>query len=154
MTAAGADLALLLLGAYRRLVDQAVDELDRLGHAGMTPNLHYAMAAVDAGAASASELAHATAVTKQAAAKTITALASRGYVSIESDATDSRRKRVTVTPLGHRVMTEGAQIFDRLREDWAERIGVERLAAVEDTLRELVGEDAIRLDSPGWSSGV
>lgn len=148
----GPDLALLLLASYRKLVDQAIVELDHRGYPDVTPTLHYAMTAISLGSETASELAQALAVTKQAAAKTVTSLLERRYIEATTDPTDSRKKRLTVTELGHRVMQDGIAIFDTLREEWINGAGAEALAALENTLREYTGPDVIRLDSPGWTA--
>lgn len=152
MTHPGPDLALLLLGSYRKLVDQAVRELNRRGYPDVTPTLHYAMTAISLGAKTGSELAQALAVSKQAASKTVTTLLERHFIESIPDPADSRRKRLTVTDLGHRVMEEGAAIFDALRDSWSEAAGPDALASLEQTLRDYNGAEAIRLDSPGWAS--
>ncbi|WP_382305426.1 MarR family winged helix-turn-helix transcriptional regulator [Herbiconiux sp. UC225_62] len=154
MTHAGPDLALLLLASYRRLVDQATVELDRRGYPDVTPTLHYAMTAISLGAETASELAQALAVTKQAAAKTVTSLLERGFIDSTPDPADNRRKRLTVTDLGRRVMDEGATIFDDLREKWIAAAGPDAITALEGTLREYTGSEVIRLDAPGWTAGA
>ncbi len=152
MTRPGPNLALLLLGSYRKLVDAAVRELETRGFHDVRPSLHYAMSAIDLGADSASELGRALSVTKQAAAKTITLLMGRGWVAVEDDATDRRRKRIRVTDLGHQVMREGESIFDDLRRAWADQLGHDQLAHLEAQLTAFVGDDTIRLESPGWIS--
>ncbi|WP_251857244.1 MarR family winged helix-turn-helix transcriptional regulator [Herbiconiux sp. L3-i23] len=129
-------------------------ELAHHGHADVTPTLHYAMSAIDLGAGTASELAQALAVTKQAAAKTVSVLLARGYIDIDVDPDDRRRKRLRVTVAGHRVMQDGAAIFDTLRENWAEQAGKEAVEALEETLRDYTRDAPIRLDSPGWSNDV
>jgi len=89
-------------------------------------------------------------VTKQAAAKTISLLEERGYVTREPDSTDRRRARIRVTDLGLAMLQAGEAIFDDLREAWKQQVGTASLDSLEGTLRELVGDMAIRLDSPGW----
>jgi DNA-binding MarR family transcriptional regulator len=147
---AGADLALLLLGGYRRLIDAVVVELAERGHADVRASHHYAMRAIDAGADNASELARRLAVTKQAAARIIETLLDRGYVARERDPGDARRKRIQVTPLGTEVMAEGAAVLDDLRRQWARTIGKAELARVERALKVMVGDAPVRLDAPGW----
>jgi DNA-binding MarR family transcriptional regulator len=150
MSRSGADLALLLLGGFRSLVDSATAELARRGHDGVRPAHDFAMRAIAAGADNASELGRRLSVTKQAAAKTIAVLQERGYVTRDADPLDARRKQLRVTPLGFEVMRQGEEIFDELREQWERRIGPAELARFEAHLRELVGTDPIRLDAPGW----
>ena len=146
----GADLALLLLGSYRRLVDTVVAELAARGYDDVRPSHDFAMRAIQSGADNASELGRRLAVTKQAAARTIEALLERGYITRDVDPTDARRKRLEVTALGAQVMREGEQIFDELRREWEQRFGRSELAILEEQLSAIVGDQPIRLEAPGW----
>ena len=150
MSRSGADLALLLLGGFRALVDAATAELDRRGYQDVRPVHDFAMRAIAAGANSASELGRHLSVAKQSAAKTIAVLEERGYVTRGPDPRDARRKRLQVTPLGFEVMRQGEAIFDELRAQWERKIGAAELASVERQLAQLVGAVAIRFDTPGW----
>jgi len=111
------------------------------------------MRAIAGGADNASELGRRLSISKQAAAKVVALLEDRGYVARMYDAADSRRKLLTVTPLGHEVMQQGEAIFDALRADWALIIGEPALDRMEQDLLLLVGDTAISLDTPG-SAGL
>jgi DNA-binding MarR family transcriptional regulator len=137
MTRSGADLALLLLGGFRSLVDAAVLELAERGYTDFRPAHEFAMRAIAAGADNASELGRWTSVSKQAAAKTISVLVDRGYVESGTDETDGRRKRLQVTTLGFAAMREGEQVFEQLRDQWIDRIGLEQVERLEATLATL-----------------
>ena len=152
MSRSGADLALLLLGGYRMLVDEAMMALAERGYEDFRPIHDFAMRAIAAGSDSASDLGRRMSVSKQAASKTISALLDRGYVSRELDPHDARRKRLQVTPLGFEVLHQGEAIFEELRNKWAQQIGVTELVTLETHLKTLIGDRAIRLDAPGWSS--
>lgn len=149
MARSGADLALLLLGSYRRLVDAVVAELAARGHPDVRPVHDFALRAVDSGADSASELGRRLSVSKQAAAKTIAVLQERGYVTRVADPGDARRKRIEVTPRGFDVMRQGEAVFDRLRDEWEQRLGTRELAVLETQLAALVGDEPVRIDAPG-----
>ena len=152
MSRAGADLALLLLGGFRSLVDAATAELARRGYQDVRPVHDFAMRAIATGADSASELGRRLSVSKQAAAKTIAVLQERGYVTREPDPRDARRKRLQVTPLGFDVLRAGEAIFDELRDQWERLIGPAELENLETHLTELVGTPPARFDTPGWMS--
>lgn len=154
MNRPGPQLALLLLGGYRQLVEAATDELARRGHHDVRPSHHYAMRAIDDGADSASELGRRLGVSKQAALKTVAVLVERGWVVREDDPTDARRMRLRVTDLGHDVTATGEQVFDDLRRGWEEEIGADELAALEAQLTRLVGDAAVRPEAPGWAGGA
>jgi DNA-binding MarR family transcriptional regulator len=148
----GADLALLLLGSYRNLVDEVVRELAARGYPDARPSHEYAMRAIGAGADNATELGRRLAITKQAAAKTIAALVERGYVTTATNPTDARRKQIELTEHGLALMREGAAIFDELRARWEERLGAEDLARLETQLAQFVGDSPIDLNAPGWAA--
>ncbi len=154
MSRAGADLALLLLAAYRRLVDTAVVELAHRGFPDASAAHEFAMRAVDGGADHAAALARALGVSKQAAAKTIALLTDRGYVTQEVDERDARRRTVRVTDRGHALMRTGEQIFDELRARWVRSLGEDDLIRMESLLARAVGDDTIDLDAPGSVSGI
>jgi DNA-binding MarR family transcriptional regulator len=150
MSRSGADLALLLLGGYRRLVDIAVAELAERGFDDFRPVHDFAMRSIASGADNASELGRRLSVSKQAAAKTISVLLERGYVTRDIDPGDARRKRLEVTQLGFEAMREGEAIFDRLRDEWSQRLGEGELEQLEANLTTLVGDSAVQIDTPGW----
>ncbi|MBM2622846.1 winged helix-turn-helix transcriptional regulator [Actinoplanes sp. LDG1-06] len=150
MSRSGADLALLLLGGFRTLVDAAITELADRGYDDVRPVHDFAMRAIAAGADNASELGRRLSITKQSAARTIAVLEERGWVTSGPDPRDARRKRLEVTPLGHEVMTVGESIFDDLRERWKTQIGAAELETLEKQLTALIGPQAVRFDSPGW----
>jgi DNA-binding MarR family transcriptional regulator len=154
MARSGAELALLLLGGFRTLVDEATAELAARGHPDVRPVHDFAMRAIAAGADNASELGRRLSITKQSAAKTIAVLQDRGYVTVEADPSDARRKRLLVTPLGDEVMRTGEAIFDELRARWADRIGSAELATLEEQLTGLVGSRPIRFDTAGGLSRI
>jgi DNA-binding MarR family transcriptional regulator len=150
MSRSGADLALLLLGGFRTLVDAANLELARRGYEDVRPVHDFAMRAIAAGADSASELGRRLSISKQSAAKTIAVLQQRGYVARDTDPHDARRKRLQVTALGFDVLRQGEAIFDELRVKWAQQIGAAELETFEAQLAALVGALPARFDTPGW----
>lgn len=152
MSRSGADLALLLLASFRAMADEGSAELSRLGYEDVRPAHDFALHSILAGADSASELGRAMSVTKQAAAKTIATLEERRYLVREPDPADRRRVRLRVTDHGHQLLRDGEAVFDRLRQRWEEQVGADAVAALEATLRDLVGTRVIRIDAPGWDA--
>jgi DNA-binding MarR family transcriptional regulator len=150
MPRSGADLALLLLGGFRTLADQATAELASRGYEEIRPVHDFALRAILAGADNASELGRRMSVTKQAAAKTIVALEERNYVAREPDPADKRRMRLYVTDHGLAMLRAGEEIFDELREQWERQVGADPVLQLEGTLRQLVGNGVIRPDTPAW----
>lgn len=152
MSRSGADLALLLLASFRAMADEGSAELSRLGYEDVRPAHDFALHSILSGADSASELGRAMSVTKQAAAKTIATLEERRYLVREPDPADRRRVRLRVTDHGHQLLRDGEAVFDRLRQQWEKQVGADAVAALEATLRDLVGTRVIRIDAPGWDA--
>lgn len=150
MSRSGADLALLLLGGFRTLVDGAMVELAARGYDDFRPTHEFAMRAILAGADSASDVGRRLSVSKQAAAKTIAVLVARGYVSSDPDPSDARRNRLRVTPRGLDVLREGEAVFEDLRARWEETLGAAELAHLEASLAKVVGGATVDPDAPGW----
>ena len=152
MARSGADLALLLLGGFRVLVDRGRTELAARGFEDVRPTHDFALHAILTGADTASDLGRRMSVTKQAAADTISTLQSRGYVEREADPADRRRMRLRVTERGLALLHEGEAVFDDLRQQWEAQVGAARGAELEATLRQLVGDDVVRPGFPGSSA--
>src|SRR5689334_15070156 len=145
----GAELALLLLGGFHSMTDEVIAELADRGHPGVRPVHEFALRAIDTGADTASELGRRLSVSKQAAAKTIAAVQRLGYVELEPDPADARRRRIRVTPRGREMMAVGAAAFDAVRQRWATRIGAEELDALQVHLSRLVTPRALGADDLG-----
>lgn len=133
----GAELAQLLLAGFTTMVDEVITELERRGHPGVTATHEFALRAIDDGARSASDLGRRLGVSKQAAAKTITALELLGYLDRRPDPADARRKELRVTARGYDMTTTGGKLFDELRSRWSATIGARRLDVLEAQLAEL-----------------
>jgi DNA-binding MarR family transcriptional regulator len=141
MSRGGADLALLLLGSFRFMAEEATDRLAARGHPGVRPAHDFALRAIGAGAGSVSEVGRRTSVSKQAAAKTVAFLEEGGYVVRSPDPGDGRRARLTVTDRGYALMSEGEAVFDELRTHWESLVGPERIVDLQDALLRLLGVD-------------
>lgn len=148
--AAGFELPLLLFAGFRALIDDLHAELARRGHPDVRPAYGFAMQAIGVRGATASEIGRRLGVSKQAAGKTVDRLERLGYIERVDDPADARRKLIRLTPRGVDSLTQSAQIFDELRASWAEKLGAERLALVEDSLRTVVPAAGFPVDVPGW----
>ena len=76
---AGYELPLLLLAAFRAVIDEAHEELAARGHPELRPAHGFAMQAIGTFGATAADVGRRLGVSKQAAGKTIDRLAELGY---------------------------------------------------------------------------
>ncbi len=144
------ELALLLLGGFRTLVDRAHEALAARGHPGVRPSHGFTLQAVGGGA-TASEVAARLGVSKQAATKTLTLLEQQGYVARSPDPTDARRRTVVVTPHGHDLLDASTTAFADVVDAWRAQIGDRAVRSLGDGLRALDLPAATRLDLGAWS---
>jgi len=147
---AGFELPLLLFAGFRSLIDQLHAELAARGHPDVRPAYGFAMQAIGVRGASASEVGRRLGVSKQAAGKTIDRLAALGYVERADDPRDARRKLIRLTPRGIDSLAASAEIFDDLRARWVEKLGADRVRALESSLRTVVPDAGFPVDVPGW----
>ena len=150
----GYELPLLLMGAFRALVDDLHAELAARGHQKARPVHGFALQAIGPAGATTSELGRRLGVSKQAAAKTVASLASAGYVARAPDPGDGRATVLTLTPRAFEMLRLSAEIFDQLRSAWALRLGPGRLELLEGDLAALAGEGSMTsvMGTPGWLS--
>jgi DNA-binding MarR family transcriptional regulator len=148
----GYELPLLLLAAFRAIVDELHVELARRGHPGARPIHGFALQAIGPDGATIGELGKRLGVTKQAAAKTAKNLEETGYATRAPHPDDGRAWVLTRTPRGTEFLGLSAEIFDQLRQQRASQIGDERLSQLEEDLATLIRQTpgTSIADLPGW----
>lgn len=150
----GYELPLRLLLGFRSIVDEVHAELAERGHAEMRPMHGFVFQAVGRVGGrygcTAADLGRALGVSKQAAGKHIEALERLGYLRRGHDPQDARRKVYTLTDRATDALTESARAFDRIHRRWADILGADRLAALEEDLRRVTPGDLFRFDTPHW----
>ena len=151
----GYELPLLLFGGFRTLIDRLHARLADEGHPDMRPAHGFAMQAIGADGATASDIGRRLGVSKQAAGKTVDRLLALGYAERADDPADARRKLVRLTPYGRAALARSAAIFDELRAEWVAALGADRVRDMESALRNVVpAETAFRLDATSWLGGA
>jgi DNA-binding MarR family transcriptional regulator len=148
---AGFELPLLLLGAFRSVIDELHRVLAEGGHPEARPLHGFALQAVGPYGTTISELGRQLGVTKQAAGKTVTSLERAGYVRREPDPDDGRATRLVRTARGEEMLRLSAMFFETYRARLASKVGPRRLADAEDTLEEIGAPTGDYLRGfPGW----
>ncbi len=145
----GFELPLLLLGAFRDIIDELHRRLAEAGHPDARPWHGFALQAVGRGAATAAELGAAMGVSKQAAGKAVEKLEAQGYVRRVPHPDDARAKRIVVSRRGHDLLRRSEQSFTEIRSGWVDQLGERRVRALESTLL-AVTEPRLSIDTPGW----
>ena len=147
----GFELPLLLVGAFRALIDALHVELAKHGHSDARPIHGFALQAIGPGATTLSQLGRRLGVSKQAATKTAAGLERLGYITREPHPTDARAIQLRRTPHGEEFLSLSAEIFQRLHAAWASELGSERIQMLEDDLERIAISSPVKLgDLPGW----
>ncbi|HEY1616150.1 MAG TPA: MarR family transcriptional regulator [Streptosporangiaceae bacterium] len=148
---AGFELPLLLVGAFRSLIDELHRTLAEGGHRDARPVHGFALQAIGAHGITTSELGRHLGVSKQAAAKTALSLERAGYVCREPDPEDGRAVRLLRTARGTEMLALSAVFFEAYRARLIDTLGAHRLAELEDGLEQIAApmRDQLR-GFPGW----
>jgi DNA-binding MarR family transcriptional regulator len=147
----GFELPLLLAGAFRAVIEALHAELASQGHPDARPIHGFALQAIGPRGASVSELGRRLGVSKQAATKTAASLEQLGYIRRVRDPADARAIRLNRTSHGDEMLSLSAEIFEQLRDRWADHIGASRLRELQDDLALLASGPTAKLgDLPGW----
>jgi DNA-binding MarR family transcriptional regulator len=85
-------------------------------------------------------LAERANMTKQSVGEVTTELERLGYVERVPDPNDGRAKIIRLTERGRAAQSLGLGIIEQIEQDWAERYGVERVAALRDALEAITAE--------------
>jgi DNA-binding MarR family transcriptional regulator len=87
------------------------------------------------------ELADRAHMTKQSVGEFASDLEQRGYLERVPDPNDGRAKIIRLTEQGRRAYRIGRQLIDELERQWAERYGLERIAALRESLEVVTAEE-------------
>ena len=90
------------------------------------------------------DLAERAHMTKQTVGEVATELERRGYLERAPDPSDGHAKIIRLTERGREAQALGREIIDEIEQEWAERFGAERVAALRDAL------EAITAEQLGW----
>jgi DNA-binding MarR family transcriptional regulator len=85
------------------------------------------------------ELAERARMTKQSVGEVTSDLEQRGYVERVPDPSDGRAKIIRLTERGRAAQALGVGLIDEIEQEWAERFGSERVAALREALEAVTG---------------
>jgi DNA-binding MarR family transcriptional regulator len=80
------------------------------------------------------DLAERANMTKQSVGEVATELERKGYLERVPDPGDGRAKIIRLTERGRAAQMLGFGIIDEIEQEWAERFGAERIAALREAL--------------------
>lgn len=114
--------------------------LESRGYPDIRPSHSAVFANLGLGAVRVTELAERAQVTQQAMGKMLKELERMGYVARDVDSGDKRAKEIRLTDRGVQLAADNLEVIDEVRRQYAEKIGDEDLAQLEQSLRDAVGK--------------
>lgn len=148
MTEPGWRVVLLLAAAFRDSVENLHEELQERGHPDARPLHGFALQAIGPEGCTIVQLGQRLGVTKQAAAKTATALERDGYVDRSSVAHDRRAVLLRRTPHADELLAASEAGFEKVVARWRKQVGAKRFDAMVATLSDLADDLPVG-DLPG-----
>lgn len=129
----------LLLKAARLLDETAVARVNRAARSAALRPVHTKLFPhIDFEGTRLVAIADRLGVTKQAVSHWVSELAEMGVVELVADPDDGRAKRVRFTSHGVAAIHQGLGVIRGIEEELAARLGARRMAALRDTLADLV----------------
>ena len=139
-------IAFLLSNNLSRLLREFSRDFERRIWQGLTargyrdirPSHSAVFANLGMGAVRVTELAERAQVTQQAMGKMLKELERMGYVARGIDSSDKRAKEIRLTERGVALAVDSLEVVDQVREFYANKIGVQQLDELEESLRSAV----------------
>jgi DNA-binding MarR family transcriptional regulator len=127
-----------LLGSVKEeLLEEMYRRVAAAGYPGLRPSHGCVFRYLDVDGSKLSELAEKSGMTKQAFGEHVANVEAIGYVVRVPDPEDGRAKLIVPTPRGREALLLGREIFAEVEREWAAALGVERVTALRETLREI-----------------
>jgi DNA-binding MarR family transcriptional regulator len=136
MTDTAHNLGVLLFVPYRAMEAAVLSELKAHGHDLPLSQARVFQRIDPTGGSRMSSLAESAQLSKQTLSSIVDQLERRGYVLRTPDPADARARLVTITPLGRSLIDLSRPIVERVEQEWAARLGSQKL----DQLRALLTE--------------
>lgn len=133
-------IARLLAMAYRMLMDELHQRLRDEGWDDVRPAFGFVLLAAREEPTTAKDIATLMGTTKQAAAKLLDTMEDAGYVRRRVSKADGRRREVTLSARGRRLLAAVEVIYADLEATWASVIGERAVARLRSDLTRVVAD--------------
>lgn len=131
------NLVALLGSVKEELLEEMYRRVAAAGYPGLRPSHGCVFRYLDLDGSRLSDLAEKSGMTKQAFGEHLANVEALGYIMRVPDPEDGRAKLIVPTKRGREVLILGRRAFEEIEHEWAQTIGVERLAALRETLDEI-----------------
>jgi DNA-binding MarR family transcriptional regulator len=144
------NLARLLKEFAKDFEHRVLIELHDRGHDDLRPSHSAVFSNLGMGAVRVTELAERAQVTQQAMGKMLKELERIGYIARDVDGLDKRAREIRLTSRGVRLVEDSMKVVDKVRLEYAQKIGVEELEQLENMLRRAVNKIDLSYLPESW----
>jgi DNA-binding MarR family transcriptional regulator len=131
------NLGILLRGPFQEIVRRISEGLGEAGFHDIRPAHTAVFQHIKAEGSRLSELAEGAQITKQSMGYLVDYLQDHGYVERRADPSDRRASLIFLTERGWAEVGEALRIIADVEEEWARRLGTERMQQLRELLTEL-----------------
>jgi DNA-binding MarR family transcriptional regulator len=140
----------LLNVAFDEFADELARRVAETGYSDVRPTHGCVFGTIDPQGSRLTDLAERARMTKQSVGEVTSDLEERGYVERVPDPSDGRAKIIRLTEKGRAAQALGRELITDIENEWAERFGADKVAALRDVLEEIGAERLGQL--PPWDS--
>jgi DNA-binding MarR family transcriptional regulator len=130
----------LLDAAFDQFVGELARRVAETPYSDIRPSHGCVFGNIDPEGTRLTDLAERAHMTKQSVGEVTTDLERRGYLERVPDPNDGRAKIIRLTERGRTAQALGRELIDEIEQEWAERFGAERVAALRDALEVITAE--------------
>jgi DNA-binding MarR family transcriptional regulator len=130
----------LLDAAFDQFVGELARRVAETQYSDIRPSHGCVFGNIDPEGTRLTDLAERAHMTKQSVGEVTTDLERRGYLERVPDPNDGRAKIIRLTERGRTAQALGRELIDEIEQEWAERFGAERVAALRDALEVITAE--------------
>jgi DNA-binding MarR family transcriptional regulator len=118
------------------------DRLATKGYGDIRPGHGCVFGNIDPDGSRLTDIATRAGYTKQAVGEVVSDLEQLGYAERVPDPADRRAKIIRLTEKGRSAQATGFRTIQEIEEEWADRYGEDRIAALRELLDEILGDPA------------
>ncbi len=133
-------MAILLVGAYRVVIERLLAGHAAVGLGDVRPTHGFVIRATAAESPSINRLAEMLGTSKQAASKLADSMVQQGYLRRYHDATDRRLIRLRLTVKGERVRQTALKTSAAIERELGRQVGARQVRALRQVLVALLGK--------------
>jgi len=131
-------LGWLFLAAHRDFTKRLLEKMKLRGHEGFNNSNVQILRYIPLEGIRLTDLAKTTEISKQSVSEVVDELVIKGYLKKESDTKDLRAKKISLTELGEKLLSDGREVIKEIQLEYTEIVGEDALKQIEDSINLII----------------